>query len=61
MPRKDFFYMKSMIFQEKMLHDFSQNPDFPAAYRGKDHLENHVTAEAPAAVVHLEAWSPMTL
>ena len=39
--------MKSVIFQEEMLHDFSQNPDFPAAYRGKDHLEKPRDGRSP--------------
>ena len=48
--------MKSVIFQEKMLHDFSQNPDFPAAYRGKDHLENHQkTVRRDAATPHVHS------
>ena len=36
-----------MIFQEKMLHDFSQNPDFPAANRGNDHLEKPRDGRSP--------------
>ena len=39
--------MKSVIFQEEMLHDFSQNPDFPAAYRGNDHLEKPRDSRSP--------------
>lgn len=39
--------MKSVIFQEEMPHDFSQNTDFPAAYRGKDHLEKPRDGRSP--------------
>ena len=46
-PRKDYFHIKSVIFQEEMPHDFSQNTDFPAAYRGKDHLEKPRDSRSP--------------
>ena len=39
--------MKSVIFQEEMPHDFSQNTDFPAAYRRNDHLEKPRDSRSP--------------
>ena len=54
-------WLSKTIIVKKYGVTFSPKPDSPAVYRGNDIRKNHVTAEAPAAVVPLEAWSPMTL
>ena len=59
--QKRLFLYEIRDFSRKMPHLFHQDRFFQQRIVEIIIRRNHVTAEAPAAVVPLEAWSPMTL
>ena len=59
--QKRLFLYEIRDFSRKMPRLFHQDRFFQQRIVEMTIWRNHVTAEAPAAVVPLEAWSPMTL
>ena len=59
--QKRLFLYEIRDFSRKMPRLFHQDRFFQQRIVEIIIRRNHVTAEAPAAVVPLEAWSPMTL
>ena len=59
--QKRLFLYEIRDFSRRNAAFFHQNRFFQQRIVEMTIWRNHVTAEAPAAVVPLEAWSPMTL